>query len=722
MICMKKILTVAITGALLFTMTACSGGTENPSDLTEPAGATLTVSLSHSCKAVPVTEDADFKDNRVYVRGDKIILWGWNEGNIQLGLYDTPTGKLVKTELIQTDTYLETAGCDYRDGQLTLLFRQYDEHLSEFAYEYRIFDDQLTLLETHPAAEGWSKEIYIHCWRRLSDGTQVFQTSEGFFLYDTENEIHQVSDVSYGGIVLSPDDTVWSIPDSGKPKRLDRETLTLIPLQMDDLPTANNNNGGYYDGFGEYPLLCTDTEALYGLKPDTGEKIELVNFADSDLVEARDFAPLPDGRFLAQSYDYLSFQTDTLLLTPRTQEEMDSIHTVTLAALYFDQETQSRIARFNRQADGYRLVLKSYYDNRDMTQSYEKCQQDYYNDLLAGNVPDIMLIGQDYQMLSNKGLFEDMRPWMEQDPDFHEEDYMMNVLEALGYKGHLERIPWRFGVCTNFAKTEFIGEQTNLSPADLLALDLPEGMNYLYSGIGKSQACRELLRSAMRNYVDYENGTCSFDSEEFISLLQLANTIPDGKLPEGDYCYQENTVLLYQTSLWSLSSYHMYHEVKFGNADVTLCGIGCEGGAVLQGDGIAVSAQSKEKQAAWEFIKFNLQENQQYFGSDNLSHTLPINRKALQKTLADDTIPHDENHKSSLSMDDVPVEYGEATQEELMYFQKYLDSLNTSLLDDTKITAIVTEESGKYFSGDCSAESAAQTIQGRVEIYLSEQG
>lgn len=718
MTCMKKILTAALTGALLFTMTACSGGTENPSDLTEPAGATLTVPLTHSCKAVPVTEDADFRDNRVYVRGDKIILWGWNEGNTQLGLYDIPTGKLVKTEF----AYFETMGCDYRDGQLTLLIRQHDENLIESAYEYRIFDDQLTLLETHPAEEGWSNETYVHCWRRLSDGTEVFQTSEGVFLHDTENGIRQVSDKSYGGIVLSPDDTVWIIPDSGKPQRLDRETLTLTPLQMDDLPTANNNNGGYYDGFGEYSLLCTDTEALYGLKPDTGEKIELVNFADSDLVEARNFAPLPDGRFLAQSYDYLSFQTDTLLLTPRTQEEMDSIHTVTLAALDFDQETQSRIARFNRQADGYRLVLKSYYDNQDMTQSYEKCQQDYYNDLLAGNVPDIMLIGQDYQMLSNKGLFEDMRPWMEQDPDFHEEDYMMNVLETLGYKGHLERIPWSFFVSTNFAKTEFIGEQTNLSPADLFALGLPEGMNYLYSGIGKSEACRALLLSAMRNYVDYENGTCSFDSEEFVSLLQLANTIPDGKLPEGDYCYQENTVLLYPTSLASLNEYHMFHEVIFGNADVTLCGIGCEGGAVLLTNGIAVSARSKEKQAAWEFIKFNLQENQQYFGADTPSFTFPVNRKALQKMLADDTIPHDEYHKSSLSMDDVPVEYGEATQEELTYFQKYLDSLNTSLLDDTKITAIVTEESGKYFSGDCSAERAAQAIQSRVEIYLSEQG
>ncbi|MBQ9695921.1 MAG: hypothetical protein IJV58_05785, partial [Oscillospiraceae bacterium] len=292
-----------------------------------------------------------------------------------------------------------------------------------------------------------------------------------------------------------------------------------------------------------------------------GEKTELVNFADSDLVDAHSFSPLPDGRFAASSMDYQSFHSEMLLLTPRTQEEMDSIHTVTLASLNFDQQTHSRIARFNRQADGYRLVLKSYYDSRDMTQDYNKCLQDYQNDLLSGNVPDIMLIGQDYQMLSNKGLFEDLRPWMENDPDFHEEDYMMNVLEAFSYKGHLERIPWSFYVSTNFAKTEFVGNSTNLSASDLFALDLPEGMSYLYSGLGKSEACRDLLINTMGSYVDYENGTCTFDSEEFVWLLELANTIPEGKLSEGDYCYQENTVLLCSNALFSLSDYHMYHEV-----------------------------------------------------------------------------------------------------------------------------------------------------------------
>ncbi len=67
------------------------------------------------------------------------------------------------------------------------------------------------------------------------------------------------------------------------------------------------------------------------------------------------------------------------------------------------------------------------------------------------------------------------------------------------------------------------------------------------------------------------------------------------------------------------------------------------------------------------------------------------------------------------------VEYDAATHEELQNVLAYLDTLHTGVLDDSKLTNIVREESGKYFSGDCTAEEAAKAIQGRAELYLAEQ-
>ena len=718
---MKKQFALITAAVMLTVLAGCGNASVSTADPTEPASATLQVEMSPSCKSVPLTDDPDFSNPNYAAFGNKVVLQGWKQdGAPTIGLYDLTTGTLVKTTIPRDAFYTELSAFDFRDGRLTVIVSYGDEEFTGYRWSCLVFDENLQPIETHPLPIDIDPMQSILDWRVLSDGAQIFLTTDGCYLYDEQNGKRQVSDDSQGRIVLSPDETVWLVRDNGTPKRLDRETLTLEPLQMDDLPKQNFNNGGYYDGFGEYALLCTDRDALYGLQPDTGEKTELVNFADSDLVEARGFAPLPDGRMLASMYDCLAFHSEVLLLTPRTQEEIDSIHTVTLAALQFDQETQTRIARFNRQADGYRLVLKSYYHN-DPTENYEQCFENYRNDLLAGNVPDIMLIGDDYRLLSNKGLFEDMRPWMENDPDFHEEDYMMNVLEAGSYKGRIERIPWSFSVSCFIAKKQYIGDRTNLSPTDIYALDLPEEMEYLYNPFGRTTMFGNLQHQIMGNFVDYENAQCSFDSEEFISLLKLVNTVPQGKVPEDDYCYRDDRVLLATQNISKLDDYHMNHQIVFGNQDITLCGIGCDGGTICPFGGIAVSAQSKEKEAAWEFIKFNLREGNQYFGPDSPPHLLPLNRKALEKTFADATIPHDEHHTAYFGMNGQNVEYDAATQEELQTVLAYLDTLHTGVLDDSKLTNIVREESGKYFSGDCTAEEAAKAIQGRAELYLAEQ-
>ena len=720
----NKICAVMTAIAMLFGMAGCSGSQQDVALPTEPAGATMTVALSHSCKSVPLTDDPVFQNSRAYVRGGKIILQGWVENATVIGMYDLQTGTLLKTEIPRTENHINVIGCDYRDGHLTLLTSQYGEVFDGYTYSCQVYDEQLQFVENQPAAGAWDKETDILCWRCLSDGTQLFLTSDGFYLYDEKNGSRKVSEDSQGTICFSADETVWLVPSGGKPKRLDREELTLEPLQMEDAPKANYNNEGYYDGFGSYTLLCTDKDAMYGLDVSSGTKEELVNFADSDLVEASDFAPLPDGRFLARSWDYLTLQPGWLLLTPRTQEEMDSIHTVTLAALDFDQDTQTRIARFNRQSEQYRLVLKSYWDSSSMTQDYNQCLQNYQNDLISGNVPDIMLIGADYQMLSNKGLFEDLRPWMENDPDFHEEDYLMNVLEAGEYKGHIERIPWSFAVSCFSGKKQYLGDKTSFTPEELYALDLPETMHYFDFPSGRTDLFTVIQHQITGHFVDYENGTCSFDSPEYISLLELVNTVPQGQVKEDDYGWREDRILLNQYGLTSLNGYHALHKVYFGGADITLCGIGYDGGVICQQGGIAVSAQSKEKEAAWEFIKFNLREEHQYFGKESSKSVwlFPINRAALEKSFADQITAYDEHHSANVTMNGENVPVDAATKEESETLIRYLESLTNCPLDDSQITSIVSEEAGKYFAGDCTAESAAKAIQGRVSLYLSEQG
>ncbi|MBR7038582.1 MAG: hypothetical protein IKI21_04980 [Oscillospiraceae bacterium] len=679
----------------------------------------VSVPLTCSCKAAPLTDDPALTGGRFGVRGDRLVLTGYDDDWARvLGLYDTASGEFVKTALPETDGSLEICGFDWRDGTLTVLTATSGrETFSGYTMGYLVYDDTLSLVEERSADPGWDAMQATLDWRVLPDGTEVFARTDGTYLYDTDG-IRKITDSS-GDLALSPDGTLWITADGGHPQRFDPETMALVPIGMDDLPKSHYNNGGYYDGIGDYALLCTDDTAVYGLSPETGEKTELVRFSDSDLVEASGIAALPDGRFAVRSFDYFDLATQLLLLTPRTEEEVAAIRTLTVGALQFDQEMQSRIARFNRQSDGVRLVLKSWLDPHDTKQSYEAAQQAYFEDLLAGNVPDIVLLDESYQVLANKGLFEDLRPWMEADPEFHEEAYLMSILEACSYRGRLERIPFRFAVECDVAKTAYIGDAAQLEAGDLLAMDLPEDMTYLYSGLGKAEACQGLLHRAAGQFVDYAAGTCRFDSASFCDLLRLADTIPDGKLPEGDWCYRDDRVLLNDVGLTLLDDLHREHEVVFGNEDITLCGIGCEG-AVWPICCTAVTSVCQDKDAAWAFIKFNLQKEQQYNPTGHASG-FPVERAALAEMLAASTVPHGEHDRAAVTMDGVEIEYGAATQDELEALTAYLDRLHVCILRDPKLDAIVEEEAGKLFDGACTPEEAAAAIQVRAEIYLAEQ-
>ena len=65
---------------------------------------------------------------------------------------------------------------------------------------------------------------------------------------------------------------------------------------------------------------------------------------------------------------------------------------------------------------------------------------------------------------------------------------------------------------------------------------------------------------------------------------------------------------------------------------------------------------------------------------------------------------------------------GNMNEQEMTVLKDYIENVRMYRDLDPTISAIIREEAGKYFALDCTAESAAKSIQGRVGLYLSEQG
>lgn len=80
--------------------------------------------------------------------------------------------------------------------------------------------------------------------------------------------------------------------------------------------------------------------------------------------------------------------------------------------------------------------------------------------------------------------------------------------------------------------------------------------NSIIDNLSSIGLLRIVLQSGLNEYVDWENGTCSFESEKYIQLLELANTM-NGKVVEGDIekNLSSGRLLLYRAYISSITDY-----------------------------------------------------------------------------------------------------------------------------------------------------------------------
>lgn len=713
---MRSKLALLTAAALFCTLTACAG-TPDPSPSGEDA---VPAALSHACRSVPLTEDPDLENAALFPAKDLLLMQGYRESDetTVLALFDGTDDSMVKIGFGND----EVIAADLSEDTLTLFCSQFLAETQSYRHTLRTFDTELNVLGTEDVTDKWGSDVWIYDWCRCPDGSELISGDHGIVIAKPDSTPQEIAcSGEFPKFCQSPDGTVWIVPNGETALRLDPDLLTLQTPGIPGLPQQNVSNGGYYNGSGNYDLLFSDETALYGLHAASGETEELINFAASNFTEFSGCMALADGRFILRDEGAMVGTGSLWLLTRRTQAEADSMKTISVAAVNFYQEDMSRIARFNRQADGCRLVVKEYCDNDG--NDYDKAQAQFYQDLLTGSVPDMVLLWSNYEMLANKGLFEDLRPWMERDPDFHEADYLMPVLDSLSYKGHLERICFNFSAHFFAMKSRFAGQKNTLTPQELLTLDLPEGMQLFDNSGGQEMAFQRMIVNNLGGFVNYENGTCSFDSDEFITLLELVGSIPKGNSVNGADCYQNDRVLLSDVSLRSLMDLRGAKEVTFRDEDIQLMGINPSGesGGIIRPLGMTmISAQSEHKEICWEYIKFCLREENQ-INTRTSFLGFPVNRAALEKKITYETRKDASRGHSYETPDGEQISFSDPTPQDAQEVTAYLDNLHECVYLDENVIAIVQEESGKYFSGDCTAQNAAETIQGRVQIYLSEQ-
>lgn len=503
-----------------------------------------------------------------------------------------------------------------------------------------------------------------------------------------------------------------------------------------------------------YAYFFMDNGNIFGERRDNGEVEKVVDWiacdVDSNSINSDRFGFLSDGRIVAVTYEYSDndpSRQQVLVLNRVDAAAVTTKTELTLACLYLDYNLRSQIVKFNKSNPDYRIVVKDY---------SEYATDDDYNagltklntELISGNVPDILVNGTELPIgqYAAKGLLEDLWPYLDADPEYSRDKLMTQPLNAAQTDGKLYRLPIDFGVTTAVGLGKVVGEYTTWTLADVndALSKLPEGATVFNKYYTQAEMLKYCIAMNAENFMNWQDGTCSFDSDEFRALLEFVKPFPaeydwqsDAEEYESDYTRLKNgKQLLYPTSISDFDSiYYMFATLDH---DVRFIGFpredGSSGNAFNASCTLSISTACRDKSGAWAFIRSTLSDDYQ----ENIWN-YPIVKSVFEakaqeamtqeyETDADgNQILDDDGNPIPISTggmsygDEPMIELYAVTQEQYDAVMALIDS-TTSFVDyDQNVLSIISDEAAGYFAGSKTVEEASKLIQSRVSLYIQEQ-
>ncbi len=532
-----------------------------------------------------------------------------------------------------------------------------------------------------------------------------------------------------------------------------------------------------YSGSGDYLCYSSSDTGIVGVRADNLQTESVLNLLNLgiDNSNINSMAVNDDGSFVTVGYDYsgMTARSTLSLITPIDSSEVKEKKVLTLGCFYIDWNIRSQIAEFNKTNEDYTIYATSYSESND-TSDYTAALTKFNNEILAGNVPDILLIssGMPYNSYASKGLFADLYEFMDKDDVYNRDAFMPNVLKAMEKDGKLYEITPSFTVQTYAAKKSLVGDATSLTmdQANQILASMPEGATL--TNDSQTMTASNFLSTAITfsNFVDYTNATCNFDSPEFKAILETAKKYPaeidydalyndnPNYWMEQETACRENRALLYSVYFNDFSIYTNTRDAYFGE-DISFVGFpgsgasNATGSVISTGSEIAVSSKSKYKDGAWEFIKLVLDNavGEQDSGNYGVAITsdasvaeaadeavkritssyygLPVVKSQLQALGQQATIPQTytdtdgtvQQVDNTYYVGNTEVKVNLITQDEVNMLIDYFSTVDTIARYDESLTDIINEEANAYFKGTKSVDETASLIQSRASIYLSEQ-
>lgn len=372
----------------------------------------------------------------------------------------------------------------------------------------------------------------------------------------------------------------------------------------------------------------------------------------------------------------------------------DGRRVLDLAAVLLDETVERAVSAFNEENPDWRVQVTDYYDKS--TNDLDGALAALDAALAAGEVDLIDLGGALADMgdaLMADGTLADLTDYVDADPLIRREDYLSAVWDAASMDGRVYAAAPAFSVVTLACRAGDVpaGGMTWERFTQMAAEGQPMFLCWEGGDPAQDRArlLEELLRARFGEFADEQAGTCSFDSQAFVDLLEFVKTVP---LSADTARLAEMAVLFGYTDA-------AYAPEYLGGGYVFCGWPGTDGAAGrLQLRGAAgMCADTDCPEGCWAFLRSLLLADVRNGG---LPARLDRRQAAAEQAVADAGV-------SQAQIDAVNALYGWDYERQSRSREDILD--------------LAYQAAREYYAGQTGAEAAAADLQSRASLYLSEQ-
>lgn len=363
-------------------------------------------------------------------------------------------------------------------------------------------------------------------------------------------------------------------------------------------------------------------------------------------------------------------------------------------------------------------------------------------DTLSGEGPDILLLdNMSTRKLEKSRMLVDLKPLLEKDSDFNEEDYNMPVINAGIYEGKQVVMPLDYYVNQYITTKELLDSKN-------IVLDKVENQNDFINAIdtyisslnneknkylfGAPINIEDFLASSGEKFINYDDKEVYFNKPEFKEIIDNYKKIYNVSKKLSDMVgvsgvdgfegLRKGNVLFSNDPISMRDTFFEYESLinqaikETQVIDTIPTYKGGDKVVPIVGSSLAISDNTKNVEAAYNFIKIAISEDIQK--CKDIPQCIPVNKKAardLEDFYSKEIVNTSYDFDKNLIITNKPLSDGFKN-----YYNKILDNLEEGQITNLDVKNMLMENLLPYFEGKSSYESCINTLTNKVKIYINE--